>query len=499
MSVERSSRLRSIFACQECGHQVAKWHGRCPACGVFGSLVEERAPGEERPAARGQGRLAEGDSTPQLIDAITASPEARLYTGSAELDRVLGGGVVPGMLILVGGDPGIGKSTLVLAACDRLAQQGARCLYVTAEESLAQVKLRAQRLGLQGSTLQVVAETDLDRIEAHVENLAPAVLAVDSIQTVYSAALDSAPGSVAQVREATARLMYLAKGKGVATFVVGHVTKEGTIAGPRMLEHMVDTVLYFEGESGGTYRILRAHKNRFGSTNEIGVFEMRAEGLVEVSNPSAHLLAERPEGAAGSVVVPTVEGTRPLLVEVQGLVASSPFGTPRRTALGIDPNRVALLCAIAERALGVDFVGQDIYVNVAGGVRLSDPAADLGVALALVSSAQRRPVAATTVLIGELGLSGEVRSAPLIELRLGEAAKLGFTDAVLPARQTRGLSIPGLTLHPVRTLEQAREVALEAVHAAPPHDARRQGAERQDRTAPPGELRADMSRGRFKA
>jgi len=455
---------KQVYVCGDCGHQVGKWHGRCPACGLFGSMVEELAPEPERSSkkARGRGHFAAQDSTPVNLDDLDISSETRLDTGSSEMNRVLGGGLVPGSLVLLGGDPGIGKSTLTLSVCHNLASAGASCLYVSAEESLAQIKLRADRLELGKAELKVVAETNLERVVAQVESLRPQVLVIDSIQTVYNPALDSAPGSVAQVREATARLMYLAKGQGIATFIVGHVTKEGTIAGPRVLEHMVDTVLYFEGQSSGSYRILRAHKNRFGSTQEIGVFEMQRLGLIDVINPSAHLLAERPEDAAGSVVVPTLEGTRPLLVEVQGLVVLSPLGTPRRTALGIDPNRVALISAIAERSVGVDFLGHDTYINVAGGVRLNDPAADLGVALALISSQRRVPVSASMVLIGELGLSGELRSALQCEARLIEAAKLGFFDAIIPAHQAKRIEVPAdMKIHPAADLDAACDIALE--------------------------------------
>jgi len=439
---------------------MGKWHGRCPSCGRFGAVIEELMAAAPAATGRGKGSFSEVDARPTPLDALDARPTPRHGTGMAELDRVLGGGVVPGSLVLLGGDPGIGKSTIVLMACNALQAAGITSLYVTAEESLGQLKLRAQRLGVRGDRLQVVSETNLERVAAHVEAVRPDILVIDSIQTVYDPRLEAAPGSVSQVREAASRLMYQAKGKGIATFVVGHVTKDGAIAGPRVLEHMVDTVLYFEGEQSSAYRILRAHKNRFGSTNEIGVFEMCADGLVEVANPSAHLLAERAEEASGSVVVPTLEGTRPLLVEIQGLAAPSPYGTPRRTALGVDSQRVALITAIAERAAGVDFVGQDIYVNVAGGVRLDDPAADLGVALALISSLRRLPVPATTVVLGELGLSGEVRSITQVEPRLGEAAKLGFTAAVLPARVAAKLTPPeGMTLHPVRSLDQACDAA----------------------------------------
>jgi len=442
---------------------MSKWHGRCPACEQYGSVVEELVPTPSQSrGGHSRGSLASDDSTPVAIDDLDARAVPRLTTGSGELDRVLGGGVVPGSFVLLGGDPGIGKSTILLSACHSLLGAGASSLYVTAEESLAQIKLRADRLGVHGQELRVVAETSLDRIIAHAEALRPAVLVVDSIQTVYCPELESAPGSVAQVREAAARLMYLAKGRGIATFVIGHVTKEGTIAGPRVLEHMVDTVLYFEGEPAGAYRILRAHKNRFGSTNEIGVFEMRGAGLVEVLNPSAQLLAERPEAASGSVVVPALEGSRPLLVEVQGLVSHSTLAMPRRTALGVDPQRVALITAIAERSVGVDLVGQDVYVNVAGGVRLDDPAADLGVALALISSVRRKPIAATTVVFGELGLLGEIRSVAQAELRLGEAAKLGFRTALIPARNVEGLTVSGIALQPVQRLDQACQLVFDS-------------------------------------
>lgn len=440
---------------------MRKWFGRCPACSEFGSVVEELQREPERATARGRGHFSNQDASPTPIADIEVSGEVRLSTHSVEMDRVLGGGLVPGSLVLLGGDPGIGKSTLVLGACQRLSRKASVCLYVTAEESLAQIKLRADRLSVDADNLLVMAETQLEQVLDQVAKIKPNVMVIDSIQTVYSAKLDSAPGSVAQVREVTAQLMYLAKGQGIATFVIGHVTKEGSIAGPRVLEHMVDTVLYFEGAKTSNYRILRAHKNRFGSTNEIAVFEMQSKGLVDVTNPSAHLLAERPEDAPGSVVVPTMEGSRPMLVEVQGLVVGSPFGTPRRTALGIDPNRVALLSAIAERAVGADFIGQDIFLNVAGGVRLNDPATDLGVAVALISSLQRRPVTTGFVLLGELGLSGELRSVVQAEARLNEAAKLGFTDAVLPAKQARALRAPkALRLHAADNLEQACASAL---------------------------------------
>ncbi|WP_305045805.1 DNA repair protein RadA [Geoalkalibacter sp.] len=438
----KSAKIKTVFTCQQCGCQSPKWLGRCTDCGAWNSLVEEKlAP--ERPAGRG----APGSpAVPQRLAEVATGLEDRLRCGIGELDQVLGGGVVAGSLILIGGDPGIGKSTLLLQAISRLAEQG-RALYVTAEESARQVRMRAERLGVRAEQLYLLAETNLEAVLEQVRALRPAFLVIDSIQTIYTAALDSAPGSVSQVRECAARLMHVAKGDGIPTFLVGHVTKDGAIAGPRMLEHMVDTVLYFEGEPGHPYRILRAVKNRFGSTNEIGVFQMKDSGLAEVGNPSELFLSERPEGAAGSAVVPALEGSRPILVELQALVSGSSFGTPRRTTMGIDHNRVSLLVAVLEKKVGLSLLSQDIFLNVAGGVRLDEPAIDLGILAALASSHLNRPIAARTIVFGEVGLAGEVRAVSHPEPRVKEAARLGFDRCFLPAGSLKNLAAPaGLEL-----------------------------------------------------
>ncbi|MEZ4601423.1 MAG: DNA repair protein RadA [Syntrophotaleaceae bacterium] len=443
---------RSIFVCQQCGYQSPKWLGRCPDCDQWNTLTEE-----SRAVAGDKNRLLPPPAKAQRIHEVQGQAEERHRCGIGELDRVLGGGVVPGSLVLIGGDPGIGKSTLLLQAANRLAV-GGLALYITAEESARQVKLRGERLGASAPDLYVCPETSLEAILERVRELQPAFLVVDSIQTIFTSALESAPGSVAQVRECAGRLMQLAKGSGISTFITGHVTKGGAIAGPRMLEHMVDTVLYFEGDPGHPYRILRAVKNRFGSTNEIGVFEMKESGLAEVSNPSELFLAERPEGSAGSVVVPSLEGSRPILVELQALVASTSFGTPRRTAIGIDHNRVSLLVAVLEKKVGLSLLSQDIFLNVAGGVRLDEPAVDLGIVAALASSHLNRPVAAGIILFGEVGLTGEVRAVSRPELRIREAARLGFNRCYLPAGNLKNLEAPsGMRLIGVASAGHALE------------------------------------------
>jgi DNA repair protein RadA/Sms len=424
----------SVYRCQACGFQAGKWYGRCPDCGEFNTIVEERAASPRGPGGARRPEPAAGalGSAPAPLAAVSAADAARIRSGVGELDRVLGGGVVPGSLVLIGGDPGIGKSTLLLQASAALAGATGLVLYVSGEESAAQVKLRADRLGLAAPELFVLAETQLEAVEAQVSATKPRALVIDSIQTVYLGDLESAPGSVSQVRECGARLMGLAKSRGIAVFLVGHVTKEGALAGPRVLEHLVDTVLYFEGERHATYRVLRAVKNRFGSTNEIGVFEMTDRGLREVLNPSAMFLAERPRGAAGSVILAALEGTRPLLLELQALVTPAHFGTPRRTVLGADYNRVCLLLAILEKRVGVPLQSQDVFVNVAGGARCQEPAGDLAIAVAAASSYAERPVTAEVVVLGEVGLTGEVRAIGGLETRLREAAALGFTQAVVP-------------------------------------------------------------------
>jgi DNA repair protein RadA/Sms len=425
-----TTRDASVYRCQECGFSSPK-PGTCPDCRRAGNnwvqLVEERPV-----ASRSSRRASVASVRPRALKEISMEPDDRVRTGIGELDRVLGGGVVRGSLVLIGGDPGVGKSTLLLQAARALAQAAPPVLYVTAEESAAQVKMRADRLGIASDGLLLWPENDLSVVQAHLDDVKPRALVIDSIQTVFLPELESAPGSVAQVRECGARLMTLAKGRGIATFLVGHVTKEGAIAGPRVLEHLVDTVLYFEGERHHSYRVLRAVKNRFGSTNEIGVFEMVEGGLVEVTNPSGFFLAERPREAPGSVVVSSLEGTRPVLLELQALVAQASIGTPRRTVLGADYNRVCLLLAVLEKRAGVPLGSQDVYVNVAGGGRVTEPAADLGIVVAAASSYMDRVVPADVLVVGEVGLTGEVRAVAGLELRLREAAALGFRRAIVP-------------------------------------------------------------------
>ena len=444
------AKTKTHFTCQSCGLQSLKWLGKCPDCGAWSSLVEEL----DLRAADRRAVAVDGSSRPTLLREIAAAEDGRALTGIQELDRVLGGGVVRGSLVLLGGDPGIGKSTLLLSAMDRLSQSGP-ALYASGEESLSQTKMRADRLNVSSPNLHVFAETDAEKILAAAESMKPAALAVDSIQTMYLAELGSAPGSIAQVREVSARLIAFAKRTGVPTFIIGHVTKDGSIAGPRVLEHMVDTVLYFEGERGHCFRILRAHKNRFGSTNEIGVFEMKGSGLAEVADPSALFLAERPLGKPGSAVTSTLNGTRPLLVEVQALVAPTGYGTARRTTMGVDSNRVALLAAVLEKKHDVPLVGCDIFVNVAGGMQLTDPSTDLAVCAALVSSLQNRPIDPHTLLLGEVGLAGEVRAISQIEQRLAEAAKMGFQRAVLPKGSAGRVEEGRISPIPVDTLSEA--------------------------------------------
>ncbi|PYO00367.1 MAG: DNA repair protein RadA [Candidatus Rokuibacteriota bacterium] len=451
-------RDRNVYRCQQCGFASPK-PGTCPDCkrmtGDLMALVEERAAPE--PGGR---RIGLSSSRPRALSDITMEHTDRLRTGIGELDRVLGGGVVPGSLVLIGGDPGIGKSTLLIQAARALATAAPPVLYVSAEESAAQVKLRAERLGISSDGLLLWTETDLVTVEAELDTVKPKVLIIDSIQTVFLPTLESAPGSVAQVRECGGRLMTIAKGRGIATFLVGHVTKEGALAGPRVLEHLVDTVLYFEGEQHHAYRVLRAVKNRFGSTNEIGVFQMAERGLLEVKNPSGFFLAERPKDVPGSVIVAGLEGTRPLLLELQALVAPASFGTPRRTVLGADYNRVCLLLAVLEKRAGVPLASQDVFVNVAGGGRVMEPAADLAVLVAAASSYMERPVRGDVVVLGEVGLTGEVRAVTGLEARLREAAQLGFTQAVVPRSNLLETPRPPLEAHGVATVHEALDVLL---------------------------------------
>ena len=509
----------SVFYCQSCGNESSKWMGQCPVCKEWNTFVEEIV--EKKPAGVAKGRVDLKMTEPVPLSAIHATDELRLSTGMAELDRVLGGGIVEGSLILVGGDPGIGKSTLLLQVCRNLVQgtsvgavgsqqgsvsaraagsqqgsvsagaagnqqgsvsagaagsqqgsasagaagrqpdsmtgaNGVSVLYVSGEESLQQIKLRAQRIGDFSDQLTLLCETNLDTIQEVIKRRKPQVVVIDSIQTMYNEAVGSAPGSVSQVRESTGVLMQLAKGMGISIFVIGHVTKEGVVAGPRVLEHMVDTVLYFEGDRHESYRILRGVKNRFGSTNEIGVFEMREEGLVEVANPSEYMLSGKPIGASGSVVACSMEGTRPILVEVQALVCRSNFGNPRRTAIGTDYNRVNLLMAVLEKRLGVKLAECDAYVNIAGGIRMNEPALDMGIALAILSSQFNCPIDEKTICFGEIGLSGEVRGVSMARQRVLEAQKLGFETCIMPKAGSQKLGdITGIRLVGVSNVREA--------------------------------------------
>ncbi len=430
------AKVRTIYVCQECAHESARWLGRCPGCEAWNSFVEEARGGEPAAASvsdrarAGFGAESGGDAV--RMGDVSQAAEDRILSGISELDRVLGGGFVHGGVVLLGGDPGIGKSTLSLQVAACFASKGHDVLYVSGEESLKQLKMRGDRLNVDATDVVVLCETSLERVEKRLREQTPQLLIMDSIQTLATENLTSSPGSVAQLREVTAALTQLAKGLGIPTVLVGHVTKEGSIAGPKVLEHMVDTVLYFEGQPGLSQRILRAVKNRYGSTNEIGVFEMRGDGLHEIVNPSEMFLAERPHGAAGSVVVPVVEGSRPLLVEMQALVSPTSYGPPRITAVGVDSNRVLLLLNIIEKRTGLKVAGQDVFVNVAGGVRVNEPAVDLAIVTAVLSSYLDRAVPQGMMVFGEVGLTGEVRAVSLAVGRLGEAQKLGFTRAALP-------------------------------------------------------------------
>ncbi len=446
-------RGRSVFACQECGHESPKWAGRCPDCGSWNSFVE-MLPSRTQKAI---GRVA---SPPVELSALDSGDEPRLVLDLPEFDRVLGGGVVPGSLVLVGGDPGIGKSTLLIQVAAHAAAGGRGVLYLSGEESARQVKMRAERLGLSGEGLFVLTETSLDAALREAEALSPALLIVDSIQTVYSESVEQAPGSIVQLRQCTMELMRWAKGCGVPVFVVGHVTKEGDIAGPRLIEHIVDVVLYLEGERFSSYRLLRGVKNRFGSVDEVGVFEMTGEGMRGVENPSEAFIAERAGNAAGSVVLPTIEGSRPLLVEVQALTSPSVTPAPRRTANGLDFSRLVLVSAVLGRRLGLPLAGQDIIASVVGGLRVGEPAADLALALAVVSSHRDNPVAPDLVALGEVGLSGELRSVSQIERRLAEAERLGFRRCVLPDSNLRQRPKTGMDLLPAASLREAIKAGL---------------------------------------
>ncbi len=444
---------KTVFFCQNCGHEETKWLGQCPMCKEWNTFVEEKVIASSVSASVKTDRDIEKKIV--ALSQVNTDEQKRFQTGMKELDRVLGGGIVPGSLVLVGGDPGIGKSTLLLQVCQKLAKER-QVLYISGEESLVQIKLRANRMGNFSDNMKLFCETNLGIIRDVIEKKQPEFVVIDSIQTMYSEEVASAPGSVSQVRESTNVFMQLAKGLGITIFIVGHVTKKGTVAGPRVLEHMVDTVLYFEGDRHASYRILRGVKNRFGSTNEIGVFEMRQNGLVEVENPSEYMLSGKPENASGSVVACSIEGTRPLLIEIQALVCDTNFGMPRRTATGTDYNRVNLLMAVLEKRIGLHLANCDAYVNIAGGIRMNEPAIDLGIVMAIVSSYKNRPVDERMIVFGEVGLSGEVRAVNMPEQRVAEAKKLGFETCVVPEVSLDMVKgIKGIKIIGVKTINDA--------------------------------------------
>ncbi len=449
-----AAKKKTVFFCQNCGYESSKWMGQCPGCREWNSFVEETVSAKVTKTQH-KNKIIE----PVTLKEISVQEECRMCTGIQEFDRVLGGGIVPASMVLVGGDPGIGKSTLLLQVCQKLSEQGKQVLYISGEESLRQIKMRAGRIGEFTDSLLLFCETNLEEIRSVIENKKPEVVVIDSIQTMYNEEVSSAPGSVSQVRESTGVLLQIAKGLGVSVFIVGHVTKDGSVAGPRVLEHMVDTVLYFEGDRHASYRILRGVKNRFGSTNEIGVFEMRQEGLVEVQNPSEYMLNGRPVNASGSVVACSMEGTRPILMEIQALICKTNFGMPRRTAAGCDYNRVNLLMAVLEKRAGLNLSVCDAYINIAGGIRMNEPAIDLGIVLAIISSYRDVAVSDKVVAFGEVGLSGEVRAVSMAEQRVQECKKLGFEKIVLPKACMSSLrNYKGIELCPVENVREAISV-----------------------------------------
>ena len=446
----------TIFVCQNCGHQSGKWLGKCPECGEWNSLVEERARQTKKASGRNGFRLR--DITAVAYSDIESQDDVRISSGVTEFDRVLGGGIVPGTLVLIGGDPGIGKSTLLLQVADRLSSSGTVVLYVSGEESERQIKLRGERLGVEAKGLYLLPETNLENIFHEIDRLNPGAIIVDSIQTVFSSLMDSAPGSVSQVREVAHQFLLLAKNRTIPVFLIGHITKEGSIAGPKALEHIVDTVLYFEGERHHNHRIVRATKNRFGAANEVGVFEMTGTGLVPVANPSQMFLQERPQNVAGSIVTACMEGTRPVLVEIQALVSGTKYGSGRRMTQGVDQNRVSLLIAMLEKRTGLQLIGDDVFVNIAGGLEVDEPAADLGVVAAIASSSRNMTVDPHTAVFGEVGLTGEVRGAMQPAVRAREAQALGFKKILMPASNAVGLErLLGVRVVGVRSVEEAME------------------------------------------
>ncbi|MBQ7725326.1 MAG: DNA repair protein RadA [Lachnospiraceae bacterium] len=452
---------KTVFFCQNCGYESAKWVGNCPSCHEWNTMVEETVRPEAKTGAPSAAIAKRNkNKTPRPINEIESGEENRVTSGISEMDRVLGGGVVKGSMVLVGGDPGIGKSTLLLQVCHNMSGSGHELLYVSGEESLRQIKMRADRLGSFSGNLKIMAETDLDDITAVIEDTKPELVVIDSIQTMFNESVSSAPGSVSQIRETTAVLLRLAKSLGITVFIIGHVTKEGAVAGPRVLEHMVDTVLYFEGDMKGAYRILRGVKNRFGSTDEIGVFEMGETGLMEVENPSEFMLSGRPENSAGSLVTCCMEGTRPLLIEIQGLVCETAFGFPRRQANGTDVNRMNLLMAVLEKRVGMHLSSHDAYVNIAGGMKVNEPSLDLSLVLAIASSFRNSPVGDKTVAFGEVGLSGEVRAVSQTQQRVNEASRLGFETVILPYSSLKNIKKPGnIELKGVKNVAEALEAA----------------------------------------
>ncbi|NLZ83242.1 MAG: DNA repair protein RadA [Clostridiales bacterium] len=448
------AKAKTVFFCKECGHESGKWMGQCPGCKEWDTFVEEAVVKISTRKTTSMNNIRE----PQHISNVKTEEEPRFQCGIEELDRVLGGGIVPSSLVLVGGDPGIGKSTLLLQLCREVVNRGKSVLYISGEESLTQIKIRAERLGTFDGELLLLCETNLDLIEDIITKNKPDIVVIDSIQTMFKEEISSAPGSVGQVREVTGSLMRIAKGIGVTIFIIGHVTKEGVVAGPRVLEHMVDTVLYLEGDNHASYRILRGVKNRFGSTNEIGVFEMAGNGLKEVKNPSEYMLKGRPEGESGSVVASLIEGTRPILVEVQGLVCRTNFNMPRRTAVGTDYNRVNLLMAVLEKRLGYNLADCDAYVNVAGGMRITEPALDLAVVTSILSSYKNLPIGDDTILFGEVGLTGEIRAVNMAEQRALEAKRMGFKVCIMPQANKEHIKITGIKIIGVRNIQEVMEI-----------------------------------------
>lgn len=454
------AKIKTKYVCQECGYENSKWLGKCPECSKWNTFVEEI---EEKTSKSNKEVFVidKSSSRPLNINSIETIKEQRFSSCINELDRVLGGGVVKGSLVLVGGDPGIGKSTLLIQVSSNVANSGKKVLYISGEESASQIKMRAQRLGIKSDNLYIFAENNLSIIEAHLESVNPDLIILDSIQTVFSPEITSAPGTVSQIKEGTSRFMKISKKMGISTFVVGHVTKEGALAGPKVLEHMVDTVLYFEGERFNTYRLIRAVKNRFGSTNELGVFEMREVGLVELENPSKILIAEKPKDVAGSIIISTVEGTRPMLLELQALASPTSFGIPKRTATGVDYNRVSLLMAVLEKRVGMQIQNQDIYINVVGGIKINEPSIDLGIVMAIASSFRNIPIDGNVAITGEVGLTGEVRAVSFIEKRIAECKKLGFTKIVIPKSNYEAVKdVKGIDICPVDSVRQAINMVL---------------------------------------